>query len=60
MAPQQYKLKYNPADVEKPGTKVEAEVEGVQDCKVLLLNVGGNLKAVSLVARVRLIWNIDW
>lgn len=47
MAPQQYKLKYNPADVEKPGTKVEAEVEGVQDCKVLLLNVGGNLKAVS-------------
>ncbi|KZV96051.1 rhodocoxin reductase [Exidia glandulosa HHB12029] len=47
MAPQQYKLKYNPVEVEKPGSKVEAEVEGVTDCKVLLVNVKGDLKAIS-------------
>ncbi|EJD51818.1 hypothetical protein AURDEDRAFT_111417 [Auricularia subglabra TFB-10046 SS5] len=47
MSPQQYKLKYDAAAVEKPGTKVEAEVEGVKDCKVLLMNIGGDLKAIS-------------
>jgi len=43
----QYKLKADIDALRKPGAKVEAEVEGVDEAKVLLVNVKGEIKAIS-------------
>ncbi len=44
---QEYKLKgLNSLDL-KPGEKIEVEVEGIEDGKVLLCNVGGKVTALG-------------
>jgi nitrite reductase/ring-hydroxylating ferredoxin subunit len=44
---QEYKLKGISSLDLKPGEKREVEVEGVEEGKVLLCNVGGNITAVG-------------
>lgn len=43
----EYKLK-TAADLDlQPGEKIEAEIEGLDDVKVLLLNIGGKISATA-------------
>lgn len=44
---QEYKLKNFKAEDLKPGEKKEVEVEGIEDGKVLLCNVGGKTTALG-------------
>lgn len=46
MVAREYKVKIDPADVQVPLSKVEVELDGT-DSKVLLLNVKGELRAIS-------------
>lgn len=47
MAAQEYKLKGITNLNLGPGTKLEAEVEGIEDAKVLLVNSGGGVHAIG-------------
>lgn len=47
MAAQEYKLKGIGALDLKPGEKREVEVEGIEEGKVLLINVGGKTTALG-------------
>jgi nitrite reductase/ring-hydroxylating ferredoxin subunit len=42
-----YTLTVDQAAIDKPGSKVEATVDGLQDTKVLLVNVQGKVNALS-------------
>jgi nitrite reductase/ring-hydroxylating ferredoxin subunit len=47
MAAQEYKLKGLTSLSISPGSKQEIEVEGIEDAKVLLVNVGGRIQALG-------------
>ena len=47
MAAQEYKLKGLTSLSISPGSKQEIEVEGIEDAKVLLVNVGGRMQALG-------------